>query len=108
MVRVLDSDEIERIPVKGVNTIVSVNAGVVVQDGAGGQTDNATINVRGGRGNETLFIVDGVPYNDAIFVKQPGLGASVAWHQDGLTHWDAPDWDPDIHGFNFQVQSPGR
>lgn len=47
---------------------------------------------------------DFVPYNDAIFVKQPGLGASVAWHQDGLTHWDAPDWDPDIHGFNFQVQ----
>jgi hypothetical protein len=47
---------------------------------------------------------DFVPYNDAIFVKQPGLGASVAWHQDGLTHWDAPDWDEDIHGFNFQVQ----
>ena len=47
---------------------------------------------------------DFVPYNDAIFVKQPGLGASVAWHQDGLTHWNAPDWDPDIHGFNFQVQ----
>ncbi len=47
---------------------------------------------------------DFVPYNDAIFVKQPGLGASVAWHQDGLTHWDSPDWDPDIHGFNFQVQ----
>ena len=47
---------------------------------------------------------DFVPYNDAIFVKQPGLGASVAWHQDGLTHWDAPNWDPGIHGFNFQVQ----
>ncbi|MEM8768276.1 MAG: phytanoyl-CoA dioxygenase family protein [Pseudomonadota bacterium] len=47
---------------------------------------------------------DFTPYNDAIFVKQPGLGASVAWHQDGLTHWDAPDWDEGIHGFNFQVQ----
>lgn len=47
---------------------------------------------------------DFVPYNDAIFVKQPGLGASVAWHQDGLTHWDSPDWDEGIHGFNFQVQ----
>ncbi len=47
---------------------------------------------------------DFVPYNDAVFVKQPGLGASVAWHQDGLTHWDSPDWDPEIHGFNFQVQ----
>lgn len=47
---------------------------------------------------------DFVPYNDAIFIKQPGLGASVAWHQDGLTHWEAENWDPEIHGFNFQVQ----
>jgi hypothetical protein len=47
---------------------------------------------------------DFVPYNDAIFVKQPGVGGSVAWHQDGVTHWDSPDWDPGIHGFNFQVQ----
>ena len=47
---------------------------------------------------------DFVPFNDAIFVKQAGLGGSVAWHQDGVTHWDNPDWDPGIHGFNFQVQ----
>ena len=47
---------------------------------------------------------DFVPYNDAIFVKQPGLGGSVAWHQDGVTHWSSPDWDDGIHGFNFQVQ----
>jgi hypothetical protein len=47
---------------------------------------------------------DFVPYNDAIFIKQPGLGASVAWHQDGVTHWDSPDWDEGSHGFNFQVQ----
>ncbi len=47
---------------------------------------------------------DFVPYNDAIFVKQPGTGGSVSWHQDGVTHWDSPDWDQGIHGFNFQVQ----
>lgn len=47
---------------------------------------------------------DFVPFNDAIFVKQPGLGGSVAWHQDGVTHWNAPNWDEGIHGFNFQVQ----
>ena len=47
---------------------------------------------------------DFVPYNDAIFVKMPGLGGSVAWHQDGITHWDNPAWDEGIHGFNFQVQ----
>ena len=47
---------------------------------------------------------DFVPFTDTIFVKQPGLGGSVAWHQDGVTHWDSPDWDEGIHGFNFQVQ----
>jgi hypothetical protein len=47
---------------------------------------------------------DFVPYNDAIFVKQPGVGGSVSWHQDGVTHWDSPNWDQGIHGFNFQVQ----
>lgn len=47
---------------------------------------------------------DFTPYNDAIFVKQPGLGGSVSWHQDGVTHWNAPDWDEGSHGFNFQVQ----
>lgn len=47
---------------------------------------------------------DFVPYNDAIFVKKPGLGGSVSWHQDGVTHWDSPEWDEGIHGFNFQVQ----
>lgn len=47
---------------------------------------------------------DFVPYNDATFVKLAGLGGSVSWHQDGVTHWDSPDWDEGIHGFNFQVQ----
>ncbi len=47
---------------------------------------------------------DFVPYNDAIFVKQAGVGGSVSWHQDGVTHWESPDWDAGIHGFNFQVQ----
>ena len=47
---------------------------------------------------------DFVPYNDATFVKQPGLGGSVSWHQDGVTHWDSKEWDEGIHGFNFQVQ----
>jgi ectoine hydroxylase-related dioxygenase (phytanoyl-CoA dioxygenase family) len=47
---------------------------------------------------------DFVPFNDAIFVKQSGVGGSVSWHQDGVTHWDNPAWDSGIHGFNFQVQ----
>ena len=46
---------------------------------------------------------DFVPFTDAIFIKEPGLGASVAWHQDGTTHWDSPDWDHGAHGFNFMA-----
>ncbi len=65
-VRVLDSEEIERVPVKGINSIVSLNAGVVSTDGSGGVTGNATINVRGGRATETLVVVDGVPLNDPL------------------------------------------
>jgi len=53
---------------------------------------------------ESINGTDFVPYNDAIFVKQPGVGGSVSWHQDGVTHWNAPDWDQGSHGFNFQVQ----
>ncbi len=50
---------------------------------------------------------DFVPYTDALFIKAPGLGASVAWHQDGVTHWDSPDWDQGSHGFNFMGQLYG-
>ena len=53
---------------------------------------------------ENINGADFTPFNDAIFIKQPGLGGSVAWHQDGLTHWRSPDWNEGIHGFNFQVQ----
>ena len=52
----------------------------------------------------TINGADFVPFSDSIFVKQPGLGGAVAWHQDGVTHWQSPDWDEGIHGFNFQVQ----
>ncbi len=50
---------------------------------------------------------DFTPFNESIFIKEPGLGASVAWHQDGITHWDHPDWEEGIHGFNFMVQLYG-
>lgn len=50
---------------------------------------------------------DFTPFNEALFIKEPGLGASVAWHQDGVTHWDSPELDGGTHGFNFQVQLYG-
>lgn len=50
---------------------------------------------------------DFTPFNEALFIKAPGLGASVAWHRDGLTHYDSPDWDEGSHGFNFMGQVYG-
>ena len=50
---------------------------------------------------------DFVPFNEALFIKEPGLGAAVSWHQDGTTHWDNPDLDEGTHGFNFMAQLYG-
>ena len=30
---------------------------------------------------------DFVPFSEVLFIKEPGLGASVSWHQDGQTQW---------------------
>ncbi len=53
---------------------------------------------------EVLNGKDFVPFTDAIWVKEPGLGAAVSWHQDGMTHWDNPALDRGTHGFNFMAQ----
>ncbi|MBE1298567.1 MAG: phytanoyl-CoA dioxygenase [Alteromonadaceae bacterium] len=50
---------------------------------------------------------DFAPFHESVFFKDPGLGAAVSWHQDGDTHWDSPDFDEDIHGFNFMLQVHG-
>ncbi len=50
---------------------------------------------------------DFVPFTEGLFIKDAGLGAAVSWHQDGDTHWDHPDHDADIHGFNFMGQVYG-
>ena len=56
---------------------------------------------------ESINGPDFVPFNEALFIKEPGIGAAVSWHQDGVTHWDSPDFDEDIHGFNFMAQVYG-
>ena len=50
---------------------------------------------------------DFTPFNEALFIKEPGIGAAVSWHQDGVTHWDSQDFDEGIHGFNFMAQLYG-
>lgn len=65
-VKVIDSDQISKLPVKGVTNIASLQSGVVKTEGSGGADGNATLNVRGGRGNEVLYIVDGIPQNNVL------------------------------------------
>lgn len=50
---------------------------------------------------------DFTPFNETLFIKDPGIGAAVSWHQDGDTHWDSDDFDEGIHGFNFMAQVYG-
>ena len=66
-VKILDSDQISQLPVRGVEQLASLQAGVVMADGSGGSSGNATINVRGGRGGEVTYVVDGVVQNDALW-----------------------------------------
>ena len=47
---------------------------------------------------------DFVPFNEAIWIKHPHFGGSVAWHQDDTTQWEHPDFDKGTHGFNFMAQ----
>jgi hypothetical protein len=55
----------------------------------------------------TLNGDDFTPFNEAVWIKHPRLGGSVAWHQDGWTHWDSPELDDGTHGFNFMAQLYG-
>jgi ectoine hydroxylase-related dioxygenase (phytanoyl-CoA dioxygenase family) len=50
---------------------------------------------------------DFAPFNESLFIKDPGIGAAVSWHQDGDTHWESEEFDEGIHGFNFMVQVYG-
>ena len=56
---------------------------------------------------EALNGPDFVPFNEVVFMKEAGLGVSVAWHRDGTTHWSSPAFHPGSHGFNFMAQLYG-
>ncbi len=56
---------------------------------------------------EAINGADFAPFNEALFIKDPGVGAAVSWHQDGVTHWHSEVFDEDVHGFNFMAQLHG-
>jgi hypothetical protein len=66
-VKVVDSDQISKLPVRGVENLASLQAGVVRAEGSGGVGGNAEINVRGGRTQEVLYVVDGIVQNSALW-----------------------------------------
>lgn len=65
-VKVLDAEAINALPVRGVAQALGTQAGVVMAEGSGGVAGNPVLNVRGGRGGEVLYIVDGVVQNDIV------------------------------------------
>jgi len=56
---------------------------------------------------EAIYGPDFAPINEGVWVKAPQVGPSVAWHQDGWTHWDSPELDAGTHGFNSMMQLYG-
>ncbi|MEJ2196053.1 MAG: carboxypeptidase-like regulatory domain-containing protein [Ignavibacteriaceae bacterium] len=80
-VKVMDAGQIDKLPVRGVANLVGLQAGVVIQDGSGGADGNATINVRGGRGSEVLYIVDGVVQNNLYNRTSVNQVANIAIEQ---------------------------
>ncbi len=65
--RVVSGDEIQNLPVRGVASVAAIQAGVVNSEGSG------TLNVRGGRGEEVVFYVDGVKVVGSLGVAQSAV-----------------------------------
>ncbi|MCF6271369.1 MAG: carboxypeptidase-like regulatory domain-containing protein [Melioribacteraceae bacterium] len=80
-VKVVDAEQIARLPVRGVENFAALQAGVVKSDGSGGAAGNAEINVRGGRGNEVVYVVDGVVQNDQMYGKNQSQISNAAIEQ---------------------------
>ena len=59
------------------------------------------------RVTEAINGTDFTPFNEVVWIKAPGLGGAVAWHQDPWTHWDSDDLDAFTHGFNWMAQLYG-
>jgi hypothetical protein len=69
-VSIVNSEDIQNLPVRGVNAVVGTQAGVVNQGG--------NIFVRGSRADQVAFYVDGVLVNDPMFGGATTLGIQNA------------------------------
>ena len=64
-VRVVRSEQIQNMPVRGYNSVAALQTGVVMDD-------NEELHVRGGRRDETAFYIDGVYTNNPYNLSRSG------------------------------------
>ena len=84
--RSVQADQLENLPVRGVAAVAATQAGVVSTDGS------STLNIRGGRGEEVSYYVDGVRVIGSLGVPQQAiqeqemiLGAIPARYGDAMS-----------------------
>ncbi|QXD16749.1 carboxypeptidase-like regulatory domain-containing protein [Rhodocaloribacter litoris] len=65
--RVVTGEELQNLPVRGVATVASLQAGVVSNEGS------STLNIRGGRDEEVVYYVDGVKVVGNLGVAQQAI-----------------------------------
>lgn len=84
--RSVQADQLENLPVRGVAAVAATQAGVVSTEGS------STLNIRGGRGEEVSYYVDGVRVIGSLGVPQQAiqeqemiLGAIPARYGDAMS-----------------------
>ncbi|MEM0962940.1 MAG: TonB-dependent receptor [Bacteroidota bacterium] len=65
--KVVTGEDIQNLPVRGITSVAAIQAGVVSNDGSG------TLNIRGGRGEEVDYYIDGVKVIGSIAVPQQAI-----------------------------------
>ncbi len=66
--KIVNAEEIVSLPVRGAANVAKIQAGVVSKEGSG------TLNIRGGRGSEVTYYVDGVKYGSGgVTVPQSAI-----------------------------------
>lgn len=58
-VRMTTTEDIQNLPIRGLQNIIALNSGTVQQDG--------TLHIRGGRGGEIAYFIDGASANNPFF-----------------------------------------
>ncbi|MBO6575403.1 MAG: carboxypeptidase-like regulatory domain-containing protein [Rhodothermales bacterium] len=65
--KIVDAEEIVNLPVRGAAEVAKIQAGVVSQEGSG------TLNIRGGRGSEVTYYIDGVKIVGSTSLPQAAI-----------------------------------